>query len=102
MHIEKNFCDNIINTVMDVRGKIKDDVNARLDMTEMCDRSELQLRHGANGQTLKPKVCYALSLDKRKGLCEWTQQLTMPDAYCSKHCKLRRYEVCKVSKHEEP
>ena len=39
MHIEKNFCDNIINTVMDVPGKTKDDVKARLDMAEMCDRS---------------------------------------------------------------
>jgi len=83
MHIEKNFCDNIINTVMDVPGKIKDDVKARLDMTEMCDQSELNLRHGVNRRTLKPKAFYALSLDKRKGVCEWAQQLTMPDAHCS-------------------
>jgi len=32
-HIEKNFCDSIINTIMDVLGKTKDDVKARLDMT---------------------------------------------------------------------
>ena len=35
MHIEKKFSDNIINTVMNVPGKIKDDVNARLDMVEV-------------------------------------------------------------------
>lgn len=43
MHIEKNFCDNIINTVMDVPGKTKDDVKARLDMADMCDRAELNV-----------------------------------------------------------
>jgi len=64
MHIQKNFCDNIINTVVDAPGKTKDDVKARLDMAEMCDRSELNVRHGVNGRTLKPKATYALSLDK--------------------------------------
>ena len=49
MHIKKNFCDNNINTVMDVPGKTKDDVKARLDMAEMCDRSEMNLRHDVNG-----------------------------------------------------
>jgi len=83
MHIEKNFCDNIINTVMDVHGKTKDDVKARLDMAMMCDRSKLNLKHGVNGRTLKPKASYALSLDKRKGVCEWAQQLTMSNTYCS-------------------
>ena len=83
MNIEKNFCDNIIKIVMDVPGKTKDDVKARLDMAEMCDQSELNLNHGVDGRTLKPKASYALSLDKRKGVCEWAQQLTMPDGYCS-------------------
>lgn len=83
MHIEKNFCDNIINTVMDVPGKTKDDVKARLDMADMCDRAELNVERGVNGRTLKPKASDVLSLDKRKGVCEWAQQLTMPDAYCS-------------------
>jgi len=45
----EELCDNIINTVMDVPGKTKENVKARLDMAEMCDRSELSLRHGVNG-----------------------------------------------------
>ena len=64
MHIEKNFCNNIISTVMDVPGKTKDDVQAMLDMTEMCDRTELNLKHGVNGRKLKPKAPYALYLDQ--------------------------------------
>jgi len=73
MYIEKNFCDNIINTVMDVPGKTKDDVKARLDMADMCDRPKQNVERGVNGRTLKPKASYVLSLDKRKGVCEWAQ-----------------------------
>jgi len=83
MHIEENFCDNIINTVMDMPGKTKDDVKARLDMAEMCDHGELNVKYGVNGRTLKPKALYALSLHKRKGVYEWLQQLTVPNACCS-------------------
>ena len=83
MHIEKNLCDNIINTIMDVPRKTKDDVKPRLDMVDMCDRAELNVERGVNRRTLKPKASYVLSLDKRKGVCEWAQRLTMPDAYCS-------------------
>ena len=56
MHIEKNFCDNIINTVMDVPDKAKDDVKARMNLANMYDRNEPNLKHGANGRTLKPRL----------------------------------------------
>jgi hypothetical protein len=31
MHIEKNMFENIFNTVVDVKGKTKDNIKARLD-----------------------------------------------------------------------
>jgi len=41
--IEKNFCENIVNTVMDVSGKAKDNVDARLDLEELFARGGLHL-----------------------------------------------------------
>jgi len=32
MHIEKNMFENIFNTVMDMKGKTKDNIKARLDI----------------------------------------------------------------------
>jgi len=32
MHIEKNVFENIFNTVMDVKGKTKNNIKARLDL----------------------------------------------------------------------
>jgi len=62
MHIEKNFCENIINTVMDVSGKTKDKANARLDMEELCAREELHLCVKENRNSYKPKMKFSLSL----------------------------------------
>jgi len=39
MHVEiKNVFDNVFNTVMDIKGKTKDNANARIDMKKICKR----------------------------------------------------------------
>jgi len=43
MHIEKNMFENIFNTVMDVKGKTKDNIKARLDVAFFCNRKNMEL-----------------------------------------------------------
>lgn len=43
MHIEKNVLDNIIGTLLGMKGKTKDNYEARLDLEEMGLRGELHL-----------------------------------------------------------
>ncbi|KAL0434385.1 UNVERIFIED_CONTAM: hypothetical protein Slati_2772800 [Sesamum latifolium] len=43
MHIEKNVFNNIFNTVMDIKGKTKDNLNARKDLKNICNRPELEV-----------------------------------------------------------
>ncbi|KAK4389817.1 hypothetical protein Sango_2318700 [Sesamum angolense] len=43
MHIEKNVFDNIFNTEIDIKGKTKDNLNARKDLKIICNRLELEL-----------------------------------------------------------
>ena len=74
-----------------MHSKTKDDVKVRMDMIDICKQSGLNLKHVAIGKTLKPKA----SLDKRKGMCELAQQLTMPDAYCF---NIRNYVDMKSAK----
>jgi len=35
MHIEKNVCDSLIGTLLNINGKTKDGINARLDLIEI-------------------------------------------------------------------
>jgi len=43
IHIEKNVFENIFNTVMDVKGKTKDNIKARLDVALFCNRKNMEL-----------------------------------------------------------
>ncbi|XP_057995006.1 uncharacterized protein LOC131175297 [Hevea brasiliensis] len=41
MHIEKNVCDNVLETIMNIKGKTKDNLNSRYDLVSMDIRHEL-------------------------------------------------------------
>ncbi|GAU47859.1 hypothetical protein TSUD_243840 [Trifolium subterraneum] len=83
MHIEKNFCDNILHTVMDVPGKTKDNEKARCDLSLYCKRPEMELKLLLNGKYLKPKAVYSLTSDEAKSVCQWLKELRMADGYSS-------------------
>ncbi|KAL0402748.1 UNVERIFIED_CONTAM: hypothetical protein Slati_4304700 [Sesamum latifolium] len=81
MHIEKNMFDNIFNTFINIKGKSKDNLNARKDLTIICDRLELQVdEHRLN---VMPKVVYTLTKDQKRKVCEWVKCLRFPDEYAS-------------------
>ncbi|KAL0284716.1 UNVERIFIED_CONTAM: hypothetical protein Sangu_2811800 [Sesamum angustifolium] len=64
MHIEKNAFDNIFNTVMDIKGKSKDNLNAQKDLAIICNRTELQVdEHRLN---VMPKAVYTLTKDQKR------------------------------------
>jgi predicted amino acid-binding ACT domain protein len=59
MHIDKNVFDNVFNTVMDVKGKTKDNIKARRDLEVYCHRLGL-LAVGAGKEGfpyLKHAIC---------------------------------------------
>ncbi|XP_058732953.1 uncharacterized protein LOC131604516 [Vicia villosa] len=82
MHIEKNFFDNVLNTVMD-NEKTKDNEKARKDMELFCNKKELELKPRPNEKLLKPKACYTLTPQEAKAVCRWLNELRMPDGYSS-------------------
>ena len=59
MHIENNVFDNIFNTIMDVKNKIKDNVKARMDLKEHCRWRDLELYELPKGKVVKPKKILA-------------------------------------------
>ena len=82
MHVEKNVCDNIMNTVMDT-DKTKDNIKSRRDLVEYCRRSELHLKPLPNGRFHKVKAKYVLSQAQKQDVCKWVHELKVPDGYAS-------------------
>lgn len=88
MHVEKNFFDQLIHTVMNVKGKTKDNKEARKDLALHCKRRRLHLHDDSGASSSKtgdkmPDASFTLSKEKRKALCEWIKKLKFPDGYAS-------------------
>ena len=49
------MCDSLLGTILDIKGKSKDTVNARLDLADLNIRPELQLQHGGDSYDM-PKA----------------------------------------------
>ncbi|KAL0402233.1 UNVERIFIED_CONTAM: hypothetical protein Slati_4253200 [Sesamum latifolium] len=73
MHIEKNVFDNIFNTVMDIKGKTKNNLNARKDLQIICNRPELEVEE--RRPYVMPKAVYTLTRDQKKRIFEWITSL---------------------------
>jgi len=59
MHIEKNMFENIFNTVMNVKGKTKDNIKARLDVALFCNRQNMELVCDES-RVAKPRASFVL------------------------------------------
>ncbi|KAL1210230.1 hypothetical protein V5N11_021813 [Cardamine amara subsp. amara] len=80
MHIEKNFFENIINTVLNVAGKTKDNLKSRLDLQQLCGREELYAMENGTGQV----PIFRLLPSRKAAFFEWLQKSAkFPDGYVS-------------------
>ena len=73
---------SVVGTLLNINGKTKDGVNARLDMLEMGIRQQLAPRPDGK-QTYLPPACYTLSKNERKSFCECLHNIKVPQGYCS-------------------
>ena len=91
MHIEKNICDSLLGTLMNINGKTKDNLNARRDLCVMGTRKYLHLQQ--NGTfTSMPHANYTLSKTEKTTFLDWLKGVKFPDGYASNKlvCKCQR------------
>jgi len=67
MHIEKNFFEQLINTVMDEPKKTSFGPKAKVDLKKYCYARNL------------PAKRFVLTKDQKIALCEWVCKLKFPD-----------------------
>jgi hypothetical protein len=64
MHIEKNVMDNILGTLLDIKGKTKDNLVARQNLQEIGLKPTLH-PSTQNGKTYMPAACYTMSTEDK-------------------------------------
>ncbi|XP_039138852.1 uncharacterized protein LOC120276193 [Dioscorea cayenensis subsp. rotundata] len=82
MHIEKNICENIVGTILDIDGKLKDNMKSRVDMVEMGIRHELHPEYLSNGRTRLPPASFSMT-KKEDMFCQVLKDIKVQDAYSS-------------------
>ncbi|XP_024172237.1 uncharacterized protein LOC112178311 [Rosa chinensis] len=68
MHIEKNVCESLIGTLLNIPGKSKDSVAARKDLVEKGLRKGLAPKEGKK-KTYLPAAPYTLSKKEKQSVC---------------------------------
>ena len=76
MHIEKNICEALLGTLLEIAGKTKDTEKARLDLQDMGIRKD---QHPVleKGKYKLPVGLYKLSLGLKQILCNFLHDLLM-------------------------
>ena len=96
MHIEKNICDSILGTLLQLEGKSKDSERARLDTEDMGIRKD-QHPIIENDKCTLPAALYYLDKDDKEHLCQFLHGVRMPDGVASNIRRCVDVDACKVS-----
>ncbi|XP_026407860.1 uncharacterized protein LOC113303082 isoform X2 [Papaver somniferum] len=104
MHIEKNVCENILGTLLELDKKCKDGLKARQDLKEMRIRPRLHPEFDAvKNKYYLPAACYYLDKDRKELFCTVLNSLKIPDGYSSnigRHVKVKERKLVGMKSHD--
>jgi hypothetical protein len=94
MHIE-NVLKNIFNTVMDVKGKTKDNIKARLDVALFCNCNNMELVCDES-RVAKPRASFVLEKNAQLLVYKWLKSLRFLNGHASNISRLVNMEECRL------
>nr|XP_023893433.1 uncharacterized protein LOC112005415 [Quercus suber] len=97
MHIEKNVTDNIIGTLLSLKGKTKDNPEARLDLQAMGIRSALHLKSSVGDKYTMPHACFNMTTREKDGFLQILKDVRVPDGYASNISRRVNLKNCMIS-----
>ncbi|XP_016728875.1 uncharacterized protein [Gossypium hirsutum] len=102
MHIEKNVCDNIVGTLLNLSRGGKDNIKVRKDLQDMGIRSYLHPKM-RNGKEYLPQACYTLASKERDIFLSILKNLKVPDGYASNISRcvnLKEHKLSNLKSHD--
>jgi hypothetical protein len=87
--------ENIFNTVMDVKGKTKDNIKARLDIALYYNRKNIELVYDES-RVAKPRASFVLEKNAQLLVYKWLKSLRFLDRHASNISRLVNIEDCRL------
>ena len=96
MHIEKNICEALLATLLEIARKTKDTKKAQLDLQDMGTRKD---QHPVldKGKYKLPSGLYKLSPEMKHILCNFLYEVKLPYGYASNIRRCLDVKRCKVA-----
>jgi hypothetical protein len=86
LHIEKNICESLMATILNIPRKTKDTIKARLDLKDLGIKKELQF--GETGDSCQmPHARNTLSKEQKKALCDFLWKVKFPGGFASNNSR---------------
>ncbi|XP_073351930.1 uncharacterized protein [Aegilops tauschii subsp. strangulata] len=106
MHTEKNVAESLFRTILNIPDKTKDNVNARVDQQNICDRPRLHMQPptGSQKSWFKPDADFVLKKDHKMEAFKWLKHVVkFTDGYApniSKGVNLSTGKVTGLKSHD--
>ncbi|BBH02706.1 transposable element gene [Prunus dulcis] len=82
MHVEKNVFDTLVGTILDIEGKTKDTIKARLDLERMGIRRGLWMNRDSD-KARRDLAFFSLKPNDKKEFLKFVSSVKFPDGYAS-------------------
>ncbi|CAL8140706.1 unnamed protein product [Prunus armeniaca] len=82
MHVEKNVFDTLVGMILDIEGKTKDTIKARLDLERMGIRRGLWMNRD-NDKARRDLAFFSMKPNDKKEFLKFVSSVKFPDGYAS-------------------
>ncbi|CAL8994504.1 unnamed protein product, partial [Prunus brigantina] len=82
MHVEKNVFDTLMGTILDIEGKTKDTIKARLDLEKMGIRRGLWMKRDSH-KARRDLAFFSMKPNDKKEFLKFVSTIKFPDGYAS-------------------
>lgn len=93
MYIEKNVCESIVGTLLNMKGKTKDNLKSRKDLKDMVIRKNL---HPDDDGASCKVGSFTLSKQEKHFFCKRILDLRLPNGYSSNIANRVSLQDCKI------
>jgi hypothetical protein len=94
--------DNIIDTLLDMKGETKDNLKTRKDLCKMGLRPKVSPITKDNGRIYMPTTCHTMSNMNESNFLKVLKNIRMPDGYASnvsRFVKLKEHTIVGLKSH---
>jgi hypothetical protein len=96
MHVEKNVCESLLETLLNLDWETRDHGHTRADLKKMGIRPELWLNDSVKGTEL-PTSCITLSKHVKKEFCGSLKNVKVPSGYSTNVSRLISFLYLKLA-----